>query len=85
MDIGAKPIIAGIDKSLNIDTDQIRKLITKKTKVILPVHMLGVPANMKTIMSIAKKNKLKVLEDNCEAVGAKYFNKYLGTIADVEF
>ena len=82
LDLGAKPIICNIDKSLNMDVFEIKKLITPKTKVILPVHMLGVPADIKSIMQIAKKNKIKVLEDNCESVGVKYHNKYLGTFGD---
>tara|TARA_B110000858_G_C17776195_1_gene462356 strand:+ start:603 stop:1739 length:1137 start_codon:yes stop_codon:yes gene_type:complete len=83
LDIGAIPIIANIDNSLNIDPLEIESLITKKTKAIIPVHMLGVPADMDKIILIAKKYKLKVLEDNCEALGGKYKNKYLGTIGDV--
>lgn len=82
LDIGAIPIVANIDKTLNICPSDIERLITKKTKVLLPVHMLGVPADMKMIMTIAKKYNLKVLEDNCEALGAKYRKKYLGTIGD---
>ena len=83
LDIGAKPVIANIDYSLNISPYDIEKLITKKTKVLLPVHMLGVPVDMDAIMKLAKKHKLKVLEDNCEAFGAIYKNKFLGTIGDV--
>ena len=82
LDIGAIPIVANIDKTLNICPSDIERLITKKTKVLLPLHMLGVPADMKKIMRIAKKHNLKVLEDNCEALGAKYRKKYLGTIGD---
>ncbi len=83
LDIGAKPVIANIDNSLNIDPLEIENLISKKTKAIIPVHMLGVPANMKEIISIAKKYKIKVLEDNCEALGGRFKKKYLGTIGDV--
>ena len=83
LDIGAEPIITNIDKSLNMDPQDLKKLITKKTKAIIPVHMLGVPARMDEILKIAKKRKIKVLEDNCEAVGAKYRGKFLGTIGDV--
>ncbi len=83
LDIGAKPVIANIDNSLNIDPLEIENLISKKTKAIIPVHMLGVPANMKEILKIAKKYKIKVLEDNCEALGGRFNKKYLGTIGDV--
>ena len=72
-----------VDKTLNMDPIDCESLITDKTKVILPVHMLGIPADMDKIMQIADKYKLKVLEDNCESVGAKYKEKYLGTIGNV--
>ena len=83
LDSGAKPIICNVDDTLNMDPSKIEKLISSKTKVILPVHMLGVSANMNAINKIAKKNKIKVLEDNCESVGGKYNDKYLGTLGDV--
>jgi len=82
LDCGAVPVIANVDDTLNIDSNDCKNLITKKTKVILPVHMLGVPANMDSIMKLSKEYKLKVLEDNCEGVGAKYNGKYLGCIGD---
>ena len=83
LDCGAIPIIANVDETLNMSPDDCKSLITKRTKVILPVHMLGVPAKMDEIMAIAKENNLHVMEDNCEAVGAKYNGKFLGTIGDI--
>ena len=83
LDCGATPIIANIDESLNIDPEEIPKLITKKTKAIIPVHMLGVSCDMKRIMYYSKKFRIPIIEDNCEAVGAKYKNKYLGTVGDI--
>ena len=83
LDCGAKPVIANIDKSLNMDPNEIPKLITNKTKAIIPVHMLGTSCDMKKIKEHAKKFKLPLIEDNCEAVGGKYKKKYLGTIGDV--
>ena len=77
LDIGAKPIIANVERSLNID---VKKLISKKTKVIIPVHMLGVAADLRGLKKVIGKRKIKILEDNCEAAGGKYNNKYLGTI-----
>ena len=82
LDCGAKPIITKIDESLNMCPIDLKKRITKKTKAIIPVHMLGFSANMKEIIKICKRKKIFLIEDNCEAVGAKYFNKYLGTIGD---
>ena len=82
LDVGAKPIIVGVDDSLNIDIDDLKKKITKKTKVVIPVHMLGVGCDMKNLIKLTKKHGIKILEDNCEAFGAKYKNKYLGTLGD---
>ena len=83
LDIGAIPIMVNVDNSLNMSPLDLKKMITKKTKAIIPVHMLGVPVDMDEIIKIAKKKKIKILEDNCEAVGAKYKNKFLGSIRDV--
>ena len=82
-DIGAIPKIANVDQTLNMDVTDCEKLITSKTKVILPVHMLGVPADMTKIISLAKKYRIRVLEDNCESVGSKHNKNYAGTIGDV--
>ena len=82
-DVGAKAIIVNVDKNLNISIDDLKKKITKKTKVLIPVHMLGESGEFKKIIQICKKKKIKIIEDNCESVGAKYKNKYLGTIGDI--
>ena len=83
IDAGAKPIMCNIDQSLNMCPDDLKKLISKKTKAIIPVHMLGVTCKMDEIKQIAKKNKIKILEDNCESMGAKYKNKLLGTLGEI--
>tara|TARA_B100001750_G_scaffold241205_1_gene252242 strand:- start:886 stop:2016 length:1131 start_codon:yes stop_codon:yes gene_type:complete len=83
VDVGAKPIIVNVDDTLNMNVEDLKKAITPRTKVILPVHMLGVPANIGSIMKFAKAKKIKVLEDNCESVGAKFNKKYLGTIGHI--
>tara|TARA_A100000164_G_scaffold380569_1_gene428562 strand:+ start:739 stop:1872 length:1134 start_codon:yes stop_codon:yes gene_type:complete len=83
LDCGAKPIIVNIDDTLNMCVDDLKKKITKKTKVIIPVHMLGVSVEFDQIQNIAKKNNIKILEDNCETLMGKYKNKYLGTLGDV--
>ena len=82
IEAGAKPIIVNVDKSLNMCPLDLEKKINKKTKVIIPVHMMGVSAKMNEIMKVAKKYKLKVLEDNCESMGSKYNKKYLCNIGD---
>ena len=80
LDCGAIPIIANVNETLNMDPVDCESLITEKTKALIPVHMLGIPADMDSIMAIAKKHDLKVIEDNCEAVGARYKGNYLGCI-----
>lgn len=81
--MNATPVLAEIDESLTIDPKKIEALITPKTKAILPVHMLGNPCDMDPIMEIAKKHNLYVIEDCCQAVGAEYKGKKLGTIGDI--
>lgn len=69
---GAKPILVDVEKDTgNIDPDRIEEKITKKTKVILVVHLLGHPADMNRILSIAKKHNLLIVEDAAEAHGAE--------------
>ena len=79
----AIPVLAEIDESLTIDPDDIEKRITEKTKAIMPVHMLGNPCNMDEIMKIARKNNLYVIEDACQATGASYKGRKLGSIGDI--
>lgn len=80
---GVVPVLAEIDESLTLDPDDIEHRITKKTKAIMPVHMLGNPCNMDKIMAIAKKHNLFVLEDACQAAGASYKGKKIGTIGNI--
>ncbi len=82
LELGAIPVIAEIDKSLNMDPVDLEKKITPRTKVILPVHMAGVAAKMAEILKIAHKHRLSVLEDSAQALGATYQEKYLGTIGE---
>ncbi len=83
LDCGAKPVLVNIDKSLNMCPIELKKKISKKTKVIIPVHMLGVSCKNDKIFNIAKKRGVKILEDNCESVGGKYKKKFLGTLGDI--
>ena len=76
---GAKPVFVDCDDNLLIDVSKIEKKITKKTKAIMPVHIYGRICEMHTIMKIAKKHKLRVIEDCCEAQGAVYKGKNVGT------
>ena len=83
LDVGAKPVIVNVDQNLNIKISELKKKITNKTKAVIPVHMLGLSCEMNEILRICKKSNIKVIEDNCESVGGKFGNKYLGTIGDV--
>ena len=78
-----KPVITEIDDTLNMDPKDLEKKITKNTKAIIVVHMLGTPARLKEIKKIAKKNKIILIEDTAWGCGAKLNNKYLGTIGDI--
>jgi len=79
--IGAKPIFADIDPdSMCIDPEDIRRKISSKTRVILPVHLYGHPADMTPIMKIAKEYDLLVIEDCAEAHGAEYKGRKVGSI-----
>jgi dTDP-4-amino-4,6-dideoxygalactose transaminase len=81
--IGAKPVFVDIDReTFNIDPEDISKKISKRTKAIIPVHLFGQAADMDPIMAIAKQHKLKVIEDSCQAIGAKYGGKHVSTIGD---
>ncbi len=83
LDIGAKPIITEVDETLNMCPRDLKNKITKKTKAIIPVHMLGVAAEVDEIKRIAKKNNLTVIDDNCEALGSKWNKKILGNQFDM--
>jgi len=79
----AKPVFVDIDENtLCIDPDKIEEKITKKTKAILPVHIFGHPCEMEKIMKIARKHNLSVIEDACEALGADYKDKKVGSFGD---
>ena len=80
----ALPVMADLDAaSFQLDPKDVEKKITANTKAIMPVHMMGQPCNMDRIMAIAKKHKLRVIEDACQAHLAEFRGKKLGTIGDV--
>jgi len=79
-----KPVIVDIDKDYyEINPDLIEKKITKRTRAIIPVHLFGQPCDMEPIMNIAKKHNLKIIEDSCETMFAKYKGKFTGTFGEV--
>lgn len=78
---GAIPVFSDIvEKTYNIDPDEIRKNITRSTKAIIPVHYGGQPCNMKEIIEIADEHDLAVIEDAAHAIGARYRNEKIGNI-----
>ena len=79
----AIPVLAEINESLTIDPEDIKAKITKKTKAIMPVHMLGNPCDMDRIMDIAKEYGLYVIEDCCQAAGASYKGRKVGKIGHI--
>ena len=81
--VRAKPIFVDIDPvTYNFDPKKIEKKISKKTKAILVVHIFGQAADMDPILKIAKKYKLKIIEDACESIGATYKGKKVGTFGE---
>jgi 8-amino-3,8-dideoxy-alpha-D-manno-octulosonate transaminase len=81
--VGGKPILAEVDESLTLDPDDVEKKITSKTQGIIPVHMLGNPCDMDRIMRIAREHQLFVLEDGCQALGARYKGRSVGSFGDM--
>ena len=80
----ALPVFADTDpETFQINPDKIEERITKKTRAILPVHILGLPANMDRINAIAKKHNLVVIEDACQAWMAEWRGKKIGTLGDL--
>jgi len=78
--VGAKPIFVDIEEdTFNINPALIEAVISPRTKAILPVHLYGYPCNMAEIMKIAEKHGLVVIEDACQAVGAEFQNKTVGS------
>ena len=71
--LGLKPVVVDVDwDTMNISVDAIRKAITPRTKVIVPVHLFGQCADMDAILAIAREHNLYIVEDSCQAIGAKY-------------
>ena len=80
---GLIPKFVDIDPlTLNVSISDLKKKITKKTKAIMGVHILGNSTNMKELMNVVKKNKLYLIEDTCESLGSTFDKKYLGNFGD---
>lgn len=81
---GAKVVFIDVeDETFNIDPAKLKKLINKKTRAIIPVHIYGQPGNMDEILAIARKHKIAVVEDAAQAHGATYKGKKVGALGDI--
>ncbi|MDP6478195.1 MAG: DegT/DnrJ/EryC1/StrS family aminotransferase [Nitrospinaceae bacterium] len=81
--LGAKPVYVDIEPdTFNINPEQIEKNITKKTRAIIPVHLYGQCAGMDSILDLAKKNNLTVIEDAAQAIGSEYKDRKAGSLGD---
>jgi dTDP-4-amino-4,6-dideoxygalactose transaminase len=81
--VGATPVFVDVEPDTwNLDPSKLEAAITPRTKAIIPVHLCGQPADMTPIMEIARRHKLFVLEDACQAHGAEYQGKRVGAIGD---
>ncbi len=80
---GAIPVVVDIDDSITMDPDAADKAVGPRTKALMPVHMWGLPCDMKAIMRVARKHKLFVVEDACQGVGGAYEGRMLGSIGHV--
>ena len=81
---GLKPILCDVDKkNFQIDIDSAKKIITPKTKAIMPVHIYGGSVNMEEVINFSKKYRLKIVEDAAQALGVRFKGKSAGSFGDV--
>jgi dTDP-4-amino-4,6-dideoxygalactose transaminase len=79
---GARPVFVDVDpRTLNLDPERVERALTPRTKAIVPVHLYGHPADMDPVLSLARERGLAVLEDACQAHGALYRGRPVGTLA----
>ena len=80
--VGAIPVIVEVDETLTIDPIEVEKKISKNTKAVMPVHIMGFPANMAELKKLSEKHNIAIVEDACQSMGGKFNGKFLGTIGD---
>jgi dTDP-4-amino-4,6-dideoxygalactose transaminase len=81
---GARPVLVDVDpETLTIDPQRIPAAVTARTRAIIPVHLYGQPADMDPIMALARQHHLAVVEDACQAHGARYKGRRVGSIGDI--
>lgn len=81
--VGAVPILVEVDESLTFDLQDLERKITPHTAAIIPVHMINLVCDMDPIMELAKQHDLIVIEDTCQAIGASYKGRRVGSIGDL--
>ena len=82
--LGLKPILVDSDLATwNMDSEQVIKKISKKTKAIIITHIYGFPVNMRRILRLAKRKNIKIIEDAAEMIGQTYFKKKCGSFGDI--
>ncbi len=79
---GAKPVFVDTKPDYNMDPEKFRKAVTKKTKVVIPVHLYGYPADMDELREVAERHSVRVVEDAAESLGAEYHGRQTGTLSD---
>ena len=79
---GAMPVLAEVDESLTLDPADAERRLTARTRAILPVHMRGAPADMRSLTALADRHGLVLVEDTCQAAGASFEGRRLGTFGD---
>ena len=81
--LGARPVFVDVDPhTYCLDPQQVRRAITPRTRAVVPVHLYGHPAEMEAILSLARRHNLAVVEDACQAVGARYGERAVGAWGD---
>ncbi len=80
---GAVPILVDVDDTLGLDSAAVKKAITKRTKVIMPVHMCGSMADLEPLKAICRKHNIFLIEDACQAIGGSFQGKPLGSYGDI--
>lgn len=81
---GAKPVFVDIDpETFNFDTEQLEEAVNEKTRAILPVHLFGQMADMDTVLDVAEKHDLKVIEDSAQSIGSKQNGAPSGSLGDI--
>ncbi|WP_372973913.1 DegT/DnrJ/EryC1/StrS family aminotransferase [Muriicola sp.] len=81
--LGAIPVLTDIDETLCLNPSAVEKAITERTKAVMPVHMCGSMADLKTLKAICDRHDLLLIEDACQAIGGSYEGKPLGSYGDV--